>query len=925
MQRRSLFGAEFLILAALFRVTVAVAQTCPNNVPHVTGTWTTLPYQMPTSPVSTTLLHDGRILIISGSENDASNNTPGSESYRAAIWDPRRLDQSSVAVQNIQYDIFCSGTAVLPHGRPLVVGGTGDYSFRGDNRASFFDPATDTFNQSQNMADGRWYATATALGDGRVMAIGGLAGNGGTNTKVEIFDPANPGAGWGTPISDPFSPPVFPREFLLPNGKVFVTGQGSDVPTAKSWVFDPVARTWTASDNTNLDRQSGAAVLLPLLPPTYIPRVMNFGGGALATPSTEIIDLSAGNPRWIPGPAMSTGRIHMNAVILPNRTILAEGGSASNEIPDTPGRQADLLDATASSFSPAGTAAYSRLYHSTALLLPDATVVSLGSNPGDRGSYLPTVEVYTPAYLFDANDHPVMNRPVITGVTPAKVGYGATVSATYTSASPISSAVLMRPGSSTHAFDMDQRLIGLCGPSPQPPCTGSGTLTLTMPPNGNLAPPGFYMLFLLDGAGVPSKAQWIELTTHTGTPPSATIATPVSDATITAGGSVSFSTATVAAKYGWIFPGGTPASSTVQNPGSVTFATAGRYVASLNVVDASGDSDPSPPLRTITVRPATADFDIAVAPPSRSVVPGGSATFTVTVTPLTGFNGAVALSVGSESGFPAGITSGGFAPPTIAGSGTSTLTMNTDTTATPYALSLTITGTSGVLSHTASTSLLVNVAVPSGLTAAPSNGQVALSWQPSAGASGYQVQRSLVSGGPYQTVGCPAGPAFTDSGLTNGTTYFYVVSASFTGGPNSGGESANSLELAVSPPCPVPGYSGSLGASRSAGSTTWAWTPGGAATFDLVRGDLSTLRASGGDFTAALGAIPAGEAACLANDSPSLSLTDPFPDPPPGGGTFALVRAVTTACPAQGSYDDGSASLVRSRNPGILASSRACP
>ncbi len=791
----SRIGAGILIVAALAWAADAHAQTCPNNVPHVTGTWVTLPYQMPVSPISTTLLHDGKILIISGSENDASNNTPGAESYRAAVWDPTGVDQSSITVQNLTYDVFCSGTAVLPHGRPLVVGGTGDYSFKGDNRASFFDPATEAFNQSQNMADGRWYATATALGDGRVMAIGGLGGNGATNTKVEIFDPSNPGLGWGTPISEPFTPPVFPREFLLPNGKVFFTGQGSDIPTSKSWVFDPVAKTWTASDNTNLDRQSGAAVLLPLLPPTYVPRVMNFGGGELATRTTEIIDLSAGTPRWVPGPDMSTGRIHMNAVILPTGKVLAEGGSGSNEIPDTPGRQADLLDSTASSFAPAGTASYSRLYHSTALLLPDATVVSLGSNPGDRGSYLPTVEVYTPPYLFDANDDPVANRPVITGVTPAKVGYGATLSATYTTASPISSAVLIRAGSSTHAFDMDQRLIGLCGPSPQPPCSGSGTLPLTTPPNGNIAPPGFYMLFLLDASGVPSRAQWVELTTHTGTPPSGAIAIPASDTTITASGSVLFSTASTAAKYGWIFPGGTPASSTLQNPGSVAFATAGRYVVSLNVVDASGDSDPSPPTRTITVRPTTADFDIAVSPASRSVVPGGSAAFTVTVTPLSGFTGTVGLSVGSESGFPTGISSGGFSPPSIPGSGTSTLTMNTTTSAPPYALSLTITGTSGARSHTASTSLLVNVAVPSGLIATPSNAQVALSWQPSVGASGYQVQRSVVSGGPYETIACPAGAAYTDSGLTNGTTYFYVVSASFTGGPNSGGESANSVEV----------------------------------------------------------------------------------------------------------------------------------
>jgi hypothetical protein len=97
-----------------------------------------------------------------------------------------------------------------------------------------------------------------------------------------------------------------------------------------------------------------------------------------------------------------------------------------------------------------------------------------GSNP-DGGNYEPAIEIYTPPYLFDANDQPITTRPAITGISPAArvFGYNAPFSVTYTSASPISSAVLVRPGADTHGFDMDQRLIGLCGPSPQPPCSGS--------------------------------------------------------------------------------------------------------------------------------------------------------------------------------------------------------------------------------------------------------------------------------------------------------------------------------------------------------------------------------------------------------------------------------------------------------------------
>src|SRR5439155_24212408 len=258
-----------------------------------------------------------------------------------------------------------------------------------------------------------------------------------------------------------------------------------------------------------------------------------------------------------------------------------------------------------------GTASYSRLYHSTALLLPDATVVSMCTNPGSRGSYGPAIEIYTSPYLFDANDELITDRPSITGVTPGVIGYNSPFSVSYTSTLAVSSAVLVRLGSSTHAFDMEQRLIGLCGPSPQPPCNG-GPLTLTSPPNGNIAPPGYYMLFLLDSAGVPSKAQFIQLSPYATSPPRGAIASPASDVTITAGASVSFSTTSTAAKYSWIFPGGSPATSAAQAPGSVTFSTPGTYVTSLTVIDSAGNSDPSPPTRTVTVLPPSADFSITV-------------------------------------------------------------------------------------------------------------------------------------------------------------------------------------------------------------------------------------------------------------------------------------------------------------------------
>src|SRR5215475_9252120 len=275
---RSLVFLVSAVAAALTHLS-ALAQ-CPTNVPHLTGTWTVLPYQMPINPISANLLHNGKVLIVAGSENDASNNSRGAESYRAAVWGPTGTDESSISVQNLTYDVFCSGTAALFDGRSLIVGGTSDYTYTGENRASIFNPVTNQYVQSQNMVDGRWYATATALADGRIMAMSGLTETGGYSRTIEIYDPQLAGAGWNPPTSVPFTPPLYPRLELLPGGRVFFTGHGGTMSTASAWIFNPATGGWTPSAPTNgVNRPYGSSVLLPLLPPSYVPRVMNFGGG----------------------------------------------------------------------------------------------------------------------------------------------------------------------------------------------------------------------------------------------------------------------------------------------------------------------------------------------------------------------------------------------------------------------------------------------------------------------------------------------------------------------------------------------------------------------------------------------------------------------------------------------------------------------
>ena len=360
-----------------------------------------------------------------------------------------------------------------------------------------------------------------------------------------------------------------------------------------------------------MNRGYGTSVLLPLLPGNnYAPRVMILGGGQPnATATTEMIDLSQSNPAWASSGNMPSGaRVQGNSVLLPNGQVLALGGSAKDEDLNSATLGADLFNPATKTWSSAGTETYARLYHSVALLLPDATVVVAGSNPV-RGTYEQHTEIYSPAYLFttDANGNTTSaTRPVIQS-TPASIGYGTgTFQVQTLDAANITSVVLVRPASVTHAFNMEQRVVGLSF------TPTSGALTVSLPPNQNIAPPGYYMLFLLNKTGVPSIASFVQVSNNpTDQPPTATITAPMGDVTVKAGQPVNFAATAndpdgSVSQYSWFFPGGSPSTSTLLNPGPVTFSSAGTYVPSLTVVDNVGLNNPSPPIRTITVQSSIA-------------------------------------------------------------------------------------------------------------------------------------------------------------------------------------------------------------------------------------------------------------------------------------------------------------------------------
>jgi hypothetical protein len=533
------------------------------------GTWTTDGKLMPINPVHGILLTNGNILYIAGSGNCPPGQAGCPTDFGSAtVWNPTTDTFNTFPAP--YFDMFCNGATQMADGTIFINGGTATYAtgpaaaimramhhgttvpggratmamentpghkvprdattvndqgFGGSPLSAIFNPATSKFTALPAMAAGRWYPTTTNLGDGSIFVYGGQDEAADDNALIEIWQK---GGGWkqvvptcsigGGPAGDcrtmtysdgsypvPGAPALYPRMILMPDGRVLHAG-----PEPETWIFDPKAAAGTANwtyltSNLNTQYRSyGSVVLLPLLPQTnYQPVVMTMGGMGdtpSATNTTELIDMSQTVPMWVAGPAMSRARVELNAVLLPTGKVLVVGGSANDEQASTASLTADLYDPKTNSFTEVASNVYAHLYHSTAVLLPDGSVVLSGGNP-EQGKFENHIEIYKPGYLFNA-DGTAATRPSLTA-SPASITYGQTFTATTNG--DIASAVLIREGAVTHAFDMSQRFIGLNF------TVNGNTVTMTAPPNSNIAPQGPYLLFLVDKNGVPSIGQVVSV------------------------------------------------------------------------------------------------------------------------------------------------------------------------------------------------------------------------------------------------------------------------------------------------------------------------------------------------------------------------------------------------------------------------------
>ena len=510
--------------------------------------WTVLPNSSEILAIHVALLSNGKLLIFPGDQHRGS----ATDFLHARLFNP--VTNLIEPCDPPSTDVFCSGHAFLGDGRLVVGGGTLTYGaaghahpgevgpFAGERSTWLYEPRANRWLRASDLnprpgasnGGGRWYPTLLTLGNSEVMAFSGhpqSADPRHNNDRPERYSPW--GNHWTTMATtirtgNSAGRGFYPRVHLLRDGLLFI---GMHIAGSNKRLFDPFADQLVGPDiaDTGVERYDhfwdGPSVLLPLLPADdYRPRVL------MTCYQPKIIDLGASNPAWGDAAARVTGvpnRTFACGVLLPTAEVFVCGG-VSDVGADTGVSQGEFyapgIDWSTGAYSPSGgpgpqpawsvtpdSATVVRNYHSVAILLADGRVWLGGSsksaNAGDPNNTSiaeKRIEIYSPPYVGQP-------RPNITSA-PDHINYRASFEIETPEVAAIQRVSLIRCGSVTHAFDSDQRYIGLNFER----IGTTSRLRVTAPPHGNIAPPGQYMLWIVDSAGRPCAQARILRLAQTG-------------------------------------------------------------------------------------------------------------------------------------------------------------------------------------------------------------------------------------------------------------------------------------------------------------------------------------------------------------------------------------------------------------------------
>jgi hypothetical protein len=907
--------------AALLALLLSVLLVSPGATQTAgSGSWTSMG-SLPFFPTAMHLLPTGKVLFFGG---DTQGSPAGSPATTAMAWDPATGQTSTLAPPG--YDLFCAGHSYLADGRLLFTGGH-IANFIGLANATAYDATANRWTPLANMNAGRWYPTNTTLPSGDVLVVSGQTDTTvGVDTLPQVFDAA---AGtWRDLSSAQLALDLYPRMHVAPNGKVFNSG-----PSATTRYLDTGGTgAWTVVANRGAGYRDYASSVM-----YDTGKILFAGGGDPPTGATEAIDLNSSSPSWRTVGSMATPRRHHNATLLPDGKVLVTGGTSGSGFNDTsrPVFAAEMWDPATERWTTLASQTVGRFYHSVALLLPDGRVMSAGGNGH------PEVEVFSPPYLSAGA------RPTITSV-PGSVGYGQSFSVQTPDAAAVQQVTLVRLPAVTHAFDQNQRFNRLTF------TRASDALAVTAPGDANVAPPGHYMLFVLNGQGVPSVAKMIQLGGATAPPPTGTGLTLTSLSPSTAApGSPAFTLTVNGANF--------VSGSTVRWNGAArttTFVSSTQLTAAIPASDVAAAAEPAVTVTNPAPNAATSNaltfvvsasaspggppLQVYITQPSPGATLSGTAWVTVWLDGTTGSSNRLIAMLGGQT--PAGTATSSSAGPisfpidtTVAADGTRTLTVSaTDAAGHTGSGSISVTTKNGITAPPGGgggTPLTAAITAPA--AGSTVTGTVDVTMSASGGTSPYRYtlavdSTQLVANAASGTV------SWNTTGVANGA---HTLTATVTDAAGATAPATASVTVS-NPTAPPPPSTGTLqvyitqpanGATVSGVSWVTLWLEGSSGTsntYTLTVAGLevaATPTSSRGPVSLAWDttAVPNGAQTLTASardatgntGSSSIAITvsnagSPPPPPPPAG----LAASITS--PASGSTLSGTVNIAVSGSGG---------
>ena len=453
-------------------------------------------------PIFQAVLPNGKVLMWDSVGQDAPESMTDNSFTRAMVWDPTA--NTSVRKDVSGYNIFCAGYTQLANGNVLVAGGNKNSALDGIVQTHIFNWQTETWSRGPDMAAARWYPAVQALGNDEAVIVGG----GPTIPEVYQTD----GKLRRLTNASGYSDRLYAFLTTRPDGKVEFMGPPPQMNTINTSGTGAITAT-KARDS--IERTYGGFA-------TYDKgKVLVAGGGDITeggqtdvpTKTAVVVDVNGSTTTVSSTASMSVGRRQHNLTILADGSVLATGGmsraTAANVDLDDPVFAAERWDPATGTWTVLAGASRVRQYHSSATLLPDGRVLTGGggvcASCVSAGYLEKNVEYFEPPYLYKQDGSgQKATRPVISSV-PSTATYGQDFDISSTQAGSIAKVGLVRLGAATHSQDQGQRYVPLSFTA------SSSTITATAPANSNLAPAGYYMLFITDNAGVPSVAKMIKI------------------------------------------------------------------------------------------------------------------------------------------------------------------------------------------------------------------------------------------------------------------------------------------------------------------------------------------------------------------------------------------------------------------------------